>query len=345
MNSFRSSEKKHLIITGNRGSGKTTLLNSIACADIRTRAEKGKAVYLYDNGTGKETVIGTFIPDSTGAENRMSICKEGFLGLGISALKRCIESENEFAVIDEIGYLETQCDKYCSELQKLFDLKRVIAVVRKQEIPFLKALAEREDVFVIDLDNPFGNVGLVIMASGEGKRFGGNKLIADFKGQPMIAHILKATENIFSKRVVVTRHESVAKICYEYNIDVIVHNQPYRNDTIRTGMQIMSDTDSCAFCPSDQPLLSAETLQSLVISSASQKENCFRPRYNETVGAPIIFPKKLYGELMTLPQGKGGNYIIKKHPEILKYISIRDEYELMDVDTREDIMKLQEYGC
>ncbi|MCQ2470051.1 MAG: NTP transferase domain-containing protein [Ruminococcus sp.] len=345
MNSFRSSGKKHLIITGGRGSGKSTLINSLAGVDISTRAEKGKAVYLYDKASGKETVIGVFRPESEGQENRMAVCAEGFLGTGISALRRCAESESEFAVIDEIGYLDAQCSEYCDELRNLFGSRRVIAVVRKQEIPFLKELTEREDVFVTDLDRPFGNAGLVIMASGEGKRFGGNKLIADFKGKPLITHILKASENIFAKRVVVTRHESVARICRENSVEVIVHDQPYRSDTIRIGIQFMSDTDSCVFCPADQPLLSAETLQSLAVSAASQKAYCIRPKYDETAGAPVAFPEKLYNELMTLPQGKGGNHIIKKHPEMLKYISIRNAYELMDIDTREDILRLQEYGC
>ncbi|MCQ2407113.1 MAG: NTP transferase domain-containing protein [Oscillospiraceae bacterium] len=345
MNSFLCSEKRHLIITGNRGSGKTTLLNSIASADIRTRAEKGKYVYLCDSRSGMAEKIGIFSAGTEGTENRMKICREGFLGLGISAVKSCIESENIFAVIDEIGYLETQCEEYCQALEQLFETKRIIAVVRKQEIPFLQKIVERDDAFVIDLDNPFGNVGLVIMASGEGKRFGGNKLAADFRGRPLITHILKSSEQIFKKRIVVTRHESIAQICQENNVEVILHDLPYRNDTIRLGVQCMGDTNSCAFCPGDQPLLSAETLQSLVIASASQSENCFRLKYGETVGAPNIFPRKLYGELLNLPEKKGGNYIIKKHPEMLKFISTRDEYELMDIDTREDIVRLQEYDC
>ncbi len=183
------------------------------------------------------------------------------------------------------------------------------------------------------------------MASGEGKRFGGNKLIADFKGKPLITCILEASENIFMKRVVVTRHESIAKICRENGVEVIVHDMPYRSDTIRIGTQFMSDTDFCGFCPADQPLISAETLRTLVTASVSQKEYCVRPRCGDTVGAPVFFPKKLYSELMNLPQGSGGNYVIKKHPGLLKYISVRNAYELMDIDTREDILRLQEYGC
>ena len=57
--------------------------------------------------------------------------------------------------------------------------KRVIAVLRSQSTPFLDALRARDDVYVYDLDHPVLPVGCVIMASGLGKRFGSNKLMAD----------------------------------------------------------------------------------------------------------------------------------------------------------------------
>lgn len=344
MNAFQQSGKKHLIITGGRGSGKSTLLCSIAAPDIKTFAIKEKGVYLHEKASGKETVIGVFDSKTQSAENRMRVCRDGFNGLGISALRNCINREKETAVIDEIGYLETQCVEYCTELLNLFDAKRVIAAVRKQDIPFINSLLMREDVFVADTDRPFGNIGLVIMASGEGKRFGGNKLTADFNGKPMIAHIIDASKDIFAKRVVVTRHNDIAEICYKKGVNVILHDFPYRSDTVRLGTDFMTFTDSCVFCPADQPLLSAETLRTLAVASAAEREYCFRLKCRDTEGAPTVFPKWLYDELLDLPTGKGGNYITKKHPEALKYISVRDEYELMDIDTREDLIKLQEYG-
>ena len=66
----------------------------------------------------------------------------------------------------------------------------------------------------------FPRTGCVIMASGLGKRFGGNKLMADFHGKPMIQRALDATEGLFTRRVVVTRHESVAELCREQNVEV-----------------------------------------------------------------------------------------------------------------------------
>lgn len=46
--------------------------------------------------------------------------------------------------------------------------------------------------------NPINqNLGCVIMASGLGKRFGGNKLMADFDGQPLICRALTVTDGLF----------------------------------------------------------------------------------------------------------------------------------------------------
>lgn len=70
------------------------------------------------------------------------------------------------------------------------------------------------------------HLGCVIMASGLGKRFGGNKLMADFDGQPLICRALTVTDGLFSHRVVVTRHADVASLCHAQNVPVILHDEP-----------------------------------------------------------------------------------------------------------------------
>ena len=62
--------------------------------------------------------------------------------------------------------------------------------------------------------------GCVIMASGLGRRFGGNKLLADFRGQPLITRAFAATDGIFDRRVVVTRYPQVARLCHQRGIAV-----------------------------------------------------------------------------------------------------------------------------
>ena len=181
----------------------------------------------------------------------------------------------------------------------------------------------------------FPQIGCVIMASGLGKRFGSNKLMADFHGKPMIQRALDSTNDLFSKRVVVTRHESIAALCREQNVDVVLHDLPHRSDTVRLGLEALGDLDACIFLPGDQPLLRRETVANL-LQSWQQNPNCIiRPIHEDTEGSPVLFPSWAFPELKNLPEGKGGGFVIKKHPHEIIRVSVSDPFELADADTPE----------
>ena len=188
----------------------------------------------------------------------------------------------------------------------------------------------------------FGNVGCVIMASGLGKRFGGNKLMADFHGKPLICRILEATEGLFAKRVVVTRHESVAELCREQNIPVVLHDLPHRSDTVRLGLEAMGDVDRCMFCPGDQPLLSRQTIEALLLSAANEPEAIWRTCCDGAPGSPVVFPRWTFPELGILPEGKGGGALIKRYPEKCQMLNISNPLELQDADTPEMLEYLKQ---
>ena len=187
-------------------------------------------------------------------------------------------------------------------------------------------------------------VGCVIMASGLGNRFGGNKLMADFLGKPMITRVLDATEGLFSKRVVVTRHESVADLCKERGIPVVLHDLPHRSDTVRLGLEAIGDVERCMFCPGDQPLLTRETIESLLLSASNEPEAIWRPGCGSTPGSPVLFPRWTFPELRTLPEGKGGGVVIKSHPEKCRMLNISTPQELQDADTPEILEQLRQYA-
>lgn len=188
----------------------------------------------------------------------------------------------------------------------------------------------------------FDDIGCIIMASGLGKRFGENKLMTEFHGKPLISYILDATSGIFSRRIIVTRHESVANLCKEKKVDVILHNMPHRNDTIRLGLEMLLDTSHCMFCTADQPLLKQETIVALALLAVNAPLKIIRPICENTPGSPVIFPESTYGELLKLPEGKGGSYVIKQHPDLVQYLLIDDSSELKDIDTPEDFLYLQQ---
>ena len=190
--------------------------------------------------------------------------------------------------------------------------------------------------------NTVSGTGCVIMASGLGTRFGGNKLLADFHGTPMFLQIVEATEGLFEKRVVVTRHEEVASICRKCGIDVVLHDLPHRNDTVRLGLKALGNVDACLFCPGDQPLLRRETVADMLQFWQENRDSIIRPVCDGNPGAPVLFPAWTFPELMVLPEGKGGNWVAGKHPEQVKLLPVADPYELMDADTTETLEILRQ---
>lgn len=186
-------------------------------------------------------------------------------------------------------------------------------------------------------------VGLVIMASGLGKRFGGNKLMAELQDRPLIRWILDTTEGLFDERIVVTRSSEVRALCEKLKIRCIHHELPFRSDTVRLGMSALEGAvDYCFFVPGDQPLLRRESLLRLIEAARQQPDRILRAGYEETVGAPTGFPKGLFEGLKALPEGKGGNWIAKQHPERIRIIPVADAFELVDVDTMEDLARIKE---
>ena len=187
----------------------------------------------------------------------------------------------------------------------------------------------------------FPKLGCVIMASGLGKRFGSNKLMADFHGKPMIQRALDATDGLFAKRVVVTRHESVAALCRELGADVVLHDLPHRSDTVRLGLEALGDLDACMFLPGDQPLLRRETLAMLLEIQKENPNRIIRPAYEDSEGSPVLFPSWAFPELKALPEGKGGGIVIKNHPQEVYRVSVSNPFELADADTPETLELLK----
>lgn len=324
----------------------------------------------------------TLTPVSPKKGNNMTIVEDGFINCACLAIKKhLMTSADNVFVIDELGYLESSCIPFQENIKNLLDNSRVLAVVRKQSTEFLDSIKSRSDVLLIDIDNTFSSISCIIMASGMSKRFGTNKLLASFNNNTLFENAINISRFAdFCETLAVTRHDELVQICEREHIHCIKHNMPYRNDMVRLGVShILKETHkhkSCCtqgilFLPSDQPLITKTSLQLLCLlfiyynssyfacnstdKSSNANNNYFnnniiinnskicRLAFNGTPGAPVIFPASYYDELMNLPQGKGGGFIAKKHPAQVVLVPAQDEYELFDIDTGNDLIRLSRY--
>lgn len=356
---YKISGKKHLLITGNRGSGKSHLINKIIRIMSGSfnylqsyRTDKPQVVIksnLIDNE--KEYTIGvprSLTPDFSCKGNSMRVVEKGFLNCAIPAIQTHLKNDpDKLFIIDELGYLETSCTPFQETVYALLNQSHVLAVIRKQSTEFLNKISSRDDVLLIDLDNTFDSLSCIIMASGISKRFGANKLLADFNGKTLFENTVSESQLVkFGYTLAVTRHHEIARICDYSGIDCLLHDLPFRNDMIRLGVSHIlenSKPDGILFLPSDQPLISRTSIQLLCLTFLYYKDKICRLSFNETAGSPVIFPSRYYDELLTLPEGKGGGFLAKKYPEQVILIPAQDEYELFDIDTPDDLTHLLQY--
>lgn len=208
-------------------------------------------------------------------------------------------------------------------------------------------------------DNRTLKHGCIVMASGVGARFGGNKLMAELCDVPLVGHVVRATDGLFSRRVVVTRHADVAALCETLGAQVILHDEPCRNDTVRLGMEAMDGCDTVTFVQGDQPLIRPASIAALLraaerdAAGAARRDaagcnvaessvaRIWRTSFDGVPGAPVLFPSWAFDELRSLPRGKGGGFVAKTHAECVRTIEVSSEWELFDVDTRDDLEQLQ----
>ena len=203
-------------------------------------------------------------------------------------------------------------------------------------------------------DNRTSKHGCIVMASGVGARFGGNKLMAELCGAPLVGHVVRATDGLFSRRAVVTRHADVAALCETLGVQVILHDEPYRNDTVRLGMEAMDGCDTVTFVQGDQPLIRPASIIALLraaerdAAGAARRDaagrgvaRIWRTSFDGVPGAPVLFPSWAFDELRSLPRGKGGGFVAKTHAECVRTIEVSSEWELFDVDTRDDLEQLR----
>ena len=198
-------------------------------------------------------------------------------------------------------------------------------------------------------------VGCVIMASGLARRFGSNKLLADFGDRPLLCRALEVTATpALAARVVVTRSAEVKTLCDAQAVPCLLHSLPGRNDTVRLGLEALLEQcpnlAGCIFLPGDQPLLQRETLEALITAFAQTQKETERAIFrlgaraahgpDTVVGSPVLFGCGYFPTLRTLPEGKGGSVVLKAHPEQVQIVYAQRREELLDADTPEALEEL-----
>lgn len=178
-------------------------------------------------------------------------------------------------------------------------------------------------------------LGCVVMAAGNARRFGENKLAAQLRGRSLILRALEAVPaEAFENVVVVTQYPEVMRLAGEFHFSAIHNPHPEYgiSHTIELGLTALRSCGGVMFLVSDQPLLKRESVAALARFWRERPDKLAALAHGGVRGNPCVFPARFYPELLELREDHGGNTVIRRHEEDLRLLEVPEE-ELADVDT------------
>ncbi|MBO1871414.1 nucleotidyltransferase family protein [Lachnoanaerobaculum sp. Marseille-Q4761] len=183
---------------------------------------------------------------------------------------------------------------------------------------------------------------LVILAAGEGKRFGGDKLLADIKGIKLYQYMEKIYNQAydFDNKIIVSKDGEILEYYKGRGFTSIYNDKPElgKSRSIKLAVEELKkieNSGSALFGVCDQPLLRSDTISKIIDEFQKSNKTISSVRCGNRLGNPCIFSNKYFDELLRLGEDEGGKKLIKAHICEVLFVDIENEDELMDIDTKD----------
>lgn len=191
-------------------------------------------------------------------------------------------------------------------------------------------------------------VAVIVLAAGASSRFGAPKQGAEVAGMTLAERALRTALDSNTGAVVLvtgahaeTTLGALARLAEAERHRVrIVHNDAWATgqaSSVRAGIAALdTETDAAIIMPVDQPYLSAEVLDDLVGAWANGAAIVAPACDGEVRGAPALFDRGFFGELLALEGDTGGRVLLKQYKERVHTIAVSSA-QLLDIDFPSDL--------
>lgn len=183
-------------------------------------------------------------------------------------------------------------------------------------------------------------VGGVLLASGQGKRFGSNKLLTAVEGRPLYRRAMDTLVGAGLDRLAVcSPYPGILEAGDQLGFLPLMNSSAAEgiSASIRLGLSAMEDLDGVLFSVCDQPYLTTDSIIRLLDVFRELKTSLCALSWRGQRGNPAVFPRDLFGELAALAGDVGGGAVIRRHTDRLALVEAADPRELADVDTPADL--------
>jgi molybdenum cofactor cytidylyltransferase len=190
-------------------------------------------------------------------------------------------------------------------------------------------------------------IAAIVLAAGLSSRMGVNKLLQDWRGQPLLRWTVEsALQSDARPVIVVTGHEAAKVQAALRGLDVqFVHNPDYQaglSSSLKAGLSAAPPSaDGALILLGDMPQVSSALINRMIaaFSPADGRSICIATHQHRR-GNPVLWAKSFFPEIEALAGDAGAKSLLGRHEELVCEIDA-DPAVLRDIDTPEALAALR----
>ena len=185
-------------------------------------------------------------------------------------------------------------------------------------------------------------ISALVLAAGEGTRFGGTKQLEILRGKPLVQHAVDAASAAGVGEIVVVLGHDALRVRDALDLPErawVVVNERYadgQSTSLAAGLRALDpSSDAAIVLLADQPGIAARHVRSLVTVYEDEATEILRIRFRDGPG-PALLARSVWDEAMELTGDAGARTLFEGSPERARWIWF-DEDAPPDVDRRADL--------
>lgn len=192
-----------------------------------------------------------------------------------------------------------------------------------------------------------GSPRALVLAAGAATRLGRAKALLEWRGKPLLQHVLDA---VAASRldggvlVLGARAEEIRRALTVVTAMTVVVNPDYaagQATSLRRGLEALPpDTGAAVVLLGDQPTIDPAAIDAVVDVHRQGAGPVVHARYHDGGrGHPVLFDREVWGSLTDLAGDTGARPVLARYPEWIHEVAVAGPAP-PDVDTWEDYQRL-----
>lgn len=189
-------------------------------------------------------------------------------------------------------------------------------------------------------------IATILLAAGSGRRFGGDKLLEDLNGKPLIRWAAEGLAAVAPDgMLVVVPPADIAIRAALKGLDLrFVPNERAAEGmgtSIAAGVAALdASVEAALIALADVPFGPAVVLPAVVSRFRRTGASIVAPTYRGVPGHPVLFARSVFPELLDLSGDRGARAVVERDSARVETVAVNADAP-DDVDTREDLARLE----